>query len=156
VSKRSSEHATFVIERSYDAPPAQVFHAWADPAAKVSWFGPSTLSADQRTQDFSVGGRERFVTGGPGGAVYSYDAVYQDIVPEQRIVYSYDMHRDEDRISVSVSTVEFEPAGEGTRLTYTEQGVYLDGHDTAASREHGTAELLGALAAALGGVGVRG
>ena len=70
-------------------------------------------------------------------------------MPDTRIVYSYDMHLNEDRISVSVTTVEFEAAGEGTRLTFTEQGVYLDGHDTPAQREHGTAEILTALGEAL-------
>ena len=33
-------HATFTLERSYPVPPAQVFAAWADPAAKASWFTP--------------------------------------------------------------------------------------------------------------------
>ena len=43
------------------------------------------------------------------------------------------MHRGDARISVSLACVEFEAHGEGTRLTLTEQGVYLDGHDTPAS-----------------------
>jgi hypothetical protein len=59
------------------------------------------------------------------------------------------MHLDQARISVSLATVEFKPAGTGTRLIFTEQAVYLDGYDTVASREHGTGELLDALAAAL-------
>jgi uncharacterized protein YndB with AHSA1/START domain len=147
VSKRSAEHATFEIERTYEAPPARVFGAWADPQAKASWFGES----EAHTLDFSVGGRER-LTAGAGGDVYTYDARYQDIVPDQRIVYTYDMHRGDVRISVSLSTVAFERDGEGTRLTYTEQGVFLDGQDTAAAREHGTRELLDALASRLAGV----
>jgi hypothetical protein len=52
-----------------------------------------------------------------------------------------------------VATVEFEfePAAEGTRLTLTEQGVFLDGHDTVAQREHGTRELIEGLAKAVSG-----
>jgi uncharacterized protein YndB with AHSA1/START domain len=38
VTERSVTHATFVVERSYDAAPARVFAAWADPAAKARWF----------------------------------------------------------------------------------------------------------------------
>ncbi len=53
------------------------------------------------------------------------------------------------RISVSLATVEFDPAGAGTRLTYTEQGAFLDGGDTGAIREHGTRELLDQLDAYL-------
>jgi uncharacterized protein YndB with AHSA1/START domain len=66
-------------------------------------------------------------------------------VPDERIVYTYDMHLDDKRISVSLATVELEPAGGGTRLTFTEQAVYLDGLDTQAEREEGTRELLGNL-----------
>jgi uncharacterized protein YndB with AHSA1/START domain len=155
MSKRSTEHATFVIERTYDASPSRVFNAWADPVAKARWFGPTTLADDARTLEFAVGGRERFTVEGPDGATYSYDALYQDIVSDARIVYSYDMHRNADRISVSVSTVELESAGEGTRLIYTEQGVFLDGHDKPAMREHGTAAMLSALGDMLVAVGGR-
>jgi hypothetical protein len=34
-------------------------------------------------------------------------------------------------------------------LTFTEQGVFLDGHDTLVGREKGTSELLDQLGAAL-------
>lgn len=151
VSERSTEHATFVIERTYDAEPSRVFNAWADPDAKAVWFGPA--SAEERSQDFTVGGLEHFAMSTPDGVLYSYDALYQDIVPGERIVYSYDMHRDDARISVSVTTVEFVADAAGTRLTYTEQGVFLDGHDTAAIREHGTGEMIDALGAALAQAG---
>jgi uncharacterized protein YndB with AHSA1/START domain len=149
MSERSSKHATFVIERVYDAAPARVFRAWADPAAKAQWFGPKERAGETTAFDFQVGGTEHFEVETPDGALYSYDALYQDIVPDTRIVYTYDMHRNADRISVSVTTVEFFDSDDGTRLTYTEQGVFLDGHDTAEQREHGTRELLGALDQAL-------
>jgi DNA-directed RNA polymerase specialized sigma24 family protein len=41
MSERSVEHATFVVERSYDAAPHRVFAAWSDPEAKTRWFGSS-------------------------------------------------------------------------------------------------------------------
>ena len=72
---------------------------------------------------------------------------------DQRIVYTYEMHADEDRISVSVATVVFRPQGESTQLILTEQGVFLDGHDTSAQREEGTRSMLDSLAEALTGAG---
>jgi uncharacterized protein YndB with AHSA1/START domain len=74
-------------------------------------------------------------------------------VPGKRIIYAYDMHSDEDRISVSLATVEIEPDGEGTRLSLTEHGVFLDGRDEPARREHGTHALMDALGAHLEGSG---
>jgi uncharacterized protein YndB with AHSA1/START domain len=150
MTERSVTHATFVIERTYAATPARVFAAFASRAAKASWFqGPAEWGPSDHELDFKVGGRER-VRGGPkGGPVHSFDARFQDIVPNQRIISSYDMHLDDKRISVSLATVELKPAGTGTRLIYTEQGAFLDGYDDAGSREHGTRALLDNLDAAL-------
>ncbi|WNQ11413.1 SRPBCC family protein [Paenibacillus aurantius] len=141
----SSNHSTFVIERSYPHSPSKVFSAWADKGIKAGWFS----GADQF--EFRVGGRE-FSRGGPdGGPVFTFDACYQDIVPDQRIVYSYTLDMGETRISVSVTTVEFLQDPSGTRLIYTEQGVYLDGQDTPEQREHGTKLMLDMLGKVLDG-----
>jgi uncharacterized protein YndB with AHSA1/START domain len=142
MSERSVVHATFAIERTYDAMPPRVFKAWAEPAAKASWFGPRSLPHESREFDFQVGGRERFEVPGPDGATYTFDSRYADIVDEQRIVYAYDMYREQTRISVSLATIELQSSGVGTKLTFTEQGAFLDGHDTPAEREHGTRALL--------------
>ncbi len=149
MSGRSTEHASFVIERSFPAAPARVFAAWSTLEAKSQWFGPP--SRDGYEFDFRVGGAERFAAGPDESTRYEYVALFQDIVPDERIVYTYEMFLNEQRISVSVATVELTPAGEGTTLTLTEQGVFLDGHDTVAAREHGTRELIERLAGVIGG-----
>src|ERR1700735_3702206 len=140
-------HDTFVIERTFNAPVAEVFRAWTDPILKARWFAGSAdaLGAGYEL-DFRVGGRESNRGGPPGGPVYTYESQFRDIVPEQRIVYTYAMYADETRISVSVGTVEFRSQGASTQLVLTEQGVFLDGHDTSAQREEGTRSLLHALA----------
>lgn len=156
MSTRSAEHATFVIERTYPVSPARVFAAWADPAIKARWFGGTEdcgggagWKERSRECDFRVGGRERLVGGLPTGPIHTFDARYQDIVPDERIVYSYEMLADETRISVSLATVQLEPVGAGTRLTFTEQAVYLDAADQPADREKGSRLLLERLDAAL-------
>ena len=81
----------------------------------------------------------------PGGHEYAFQALYQDIVPGRRIVYTYDMLVDGIRISVSLATAEFKPEREGTRLVFTEQGAFLDGHEAPTQREHGMGSLLDSL-----------
>jgi uncharacterized protein YndB with AHSA1/START domain len=147
VSDRSVTHDKFSIERTYDASPQRVFRAWSEPAAKARWFGPG----DTHELDFRVGGHEHLTVRGPDGSNYAFDSRYQDIVPDERIVYAYDMHREQTRISVSLATIEFKPAGEGTRLVLTEQGAFLDGEDDPALRVQGTGGLLEKLAAELAG-----
>jgi uncharacterized protein YndB with AHSA1/START domain len=149
MTERSVTHATFAIERTYDAPPARVFQAWADPAVKGRWFGGDEDGGGEYELDFRVGGRELNRGGPSGGPVYTYEARYDEIVPDERIVYTYDMDLDESRISVSLATVELEPEGGGTRLVLTEHGAFLDGHDTPEQREQGTGSLLDALGAEL-------
>ena len=146
MSNRSATHSTFVIEREYDAPPARVFAAWAEKEAKEQWFGPR--EEYEHELNFREGGRE-YMLAHVQGAAYTYDALYEDIVPDERIVFTYTMHIDGRKMSVSVTTVELLAAGTGTRLRYTEQGVFLDGEDKPELREHGTKELLDKLGEAL-------
>jgi hypothetical protein len=67
VTERSVAHATFVVERTYDAASARVFAAWADPATKARWFASlEEWGPDEFELDFRVGGREAN-RGGPKG-----------------------------------------------------------------------------------------
>ena len=106
MSERTVTHATFAVERSYAVPPARVFEAWADPVAKARWFGGDDWDHEL---DFSVGGRE-VSTGTMEGTSFTFEGRYQDIVPDERIVYSYEVLMGEARISVSLATVELTPA----------------------------------------------
>jgi uncharacterized protein YndB with AHSA1/START domain len=152
---RTVVHDTFVIDRIYAASPARVFGAFADPKMKIQWFGDPDIEKNApHVIDFRVGGREALAGAAPDGGdlSFTYDAVYQDIVENERIVYSYEMTMNGQRISVSVATLEFYPGspdgrdGSGTRLILTEQGAYLDGLETCAQREEGTRGILDALA----------
>lgn len=146
MTERSVTHTTLTVERTYDVAPARVFNAFADPKIKARWFtGPDDSGPESRELDFRVGGREVNRGGAPDGSVYTFQALYMDIVPDNRIVYAYDMHIDGTRISASLATVELTPVGGGTKLVYTEQGAFLDGLDTADSRTGGTGALLDAL-----------
>ena len=150
MTERSTTHATFVIERSYPSPPSHVFRALADRQAKSKWFvGPDEWQVGKFEMDFRVGGREHNSGGRKGGPIHSFNATYQDIVENQRIIYAYDMHIDDRRISVSLATIELKPEGSGTRLTFTEQGAFLDGYDDPGDRERGTRLLLDALGKSL-------
>jgi uncharacterized protein YndB with AHSA1/START domain len=144
MTERSVSHGTFVIERHYPAPPARVFGAWADAAAKAIWMDDPDFKSDGSVSelDFRVGGHERFGGLAPDGTPYRYDARYYDIVPGNRIVYSYEMYTGDHRMSVSLVTVQITPDRDGTALTYTEQHAFLDGIDKPEDREEGTAWML--------------
>ena len=148
---RSVVHGAFHIERTYNATPEQVYKALSNETAKNRWFyGPQGWRPIERFMDFRVGGRERAKGHFEGGMTTTFDAIYHDIVPQERIVYTYEMHLDDRKISVSLATLEIEPAGSGrTKLKICEQGAFLDGYDDAGSRERGTGDLLDKLGASL-------
>jgi len=148
--QRGVVHASFRIERNYEAAPARVFKALSDPVAKAKWFsGGDGYVLLARAMDVRPGGREHEQGRWPNGVVSTFDAVYHDVVPDERIIYSYEMHLDERKISVSLATFELKAQGAGTRLVMTEQGAFLDGYDDAGSRERGSNFLLDALGASL-------
>jgi uncharacterized protein YndB with AHSA1/START domain len=148
---RSVVHATFNLKRTYDAPVARVWRALTDESAKQQWFGgsPGQWELLERHMDVRVGGRERVKGRWQAGVVSTFDALYHDVIPNERLVYSYEMHLDDKKISVSLATMQLKAEGAKTTLTVTEQGAFLDGYDDAGSREHGTGYLLDALGASL-------
>jgi len=150
MSQRSAMFETFTLERIYDSTPAEVFAAFADQNLKARWFaGPSEWRREQGPFEFRIGGHERVVSRPPTGPAHTFDALYKDIVKDERIVYTYTMHMDDTLTSVSVATFEFSRAPGGTRLKLTEQGSFLDGHNPPGQREAGTRALLEALARSL-------
>ena len=99
--------------------------------------------------DVRVGGREIAKGRWASGLVTTFEAVYLDVVPNARLVYVYTLHLDDRKISVSLATVEIHAAPGGSRLTVTEDGVFLDGYDDAGKREHVTRELVERIARTL-------
>ena len=148
---RSVVHASFQIERTYDASRARVWRALTDESAKQRWFcgTPGRWELLERRMDVRVGGRERLEGRWESGVVSTFDALYHDVIANERLVYSYQMFLDDKKISVSLATIQLKAEGRKTRLMLTEQGAFLDGYDDAGSREHGSGFLLDALGAAL-------
>jgi uncharacterized protein YndB with AHSA1/START domain len=148
---RSVVHATFHLQRTYDAPVERVWRALTDEAAKQKWFGgpPGRWELLERHMDVRVGGSERLKGRWEGGVVSTFDATYHDVIPNERLVYSYAMHLDEKKISVSLATLQLKAEPGKTSLMVTEQGAFLDGYDNAGSREQGTGHLLDALGKSL-------
>lgn len=140
-------HATFCLERVYDAAPARVFHAFTDPAARMRWFFKTdswSLHAHSGGE-LAIGAQESSRFSPPGATVLiTNDSIYLDVVENERLIFAYSMTLGGAPLSSSLATVELRAEGKGTRLVFTEQGAYLDGN--VAGREEGTREMLESLA----------
>jgi uncharacterized protein YndB with AHSA1/START domain len=158
---------SFSVERDLAAAPEQVFAAYAEPGLRRRWLRVPGDAAEARYElDFRPGGREvrrgRFAPTGVAGTeeLIEYHAVFWDIVPGARLVFSYELVLDGVRQWVSLVTVELSArtvgtpsGGAGTRLRHTEQYVYLahsgDGAQEIAHLQGSTSLQLNGLAAAL-------
>lgn len=124
-------HSTFVIERSYSQPVERVFAAFREPAQKRRWYGEGDHDIQEFEMDFRVGGQDRFSyrfrEGHPiAGAEILNEGTYQDIAAEKRIVMTTRMSLNGKAIVVMLATIEFESAGAGTDLVFTNQGTFMD------------------------------
>lgn len=150
----TTTHGSFVIERRYSAAPQRVFAAWADPVAKRAWFAEGEGWDIQSYElDFREGGTESSKFRHQKGVEtfgeetwFGNDTVFNEIIPNERIIFTYAMDRNGARFSVSLATVEIKPADNGTRLILTENGAFFDGADGIKMREAGWQELLQKLA----------
>ena len=149
MTTRSAQHGTIRLERRYKAAPARVFAAWADPKARAQWDVPGRWVIAEQRFDFREGGRELKRFGPRDDPRFVADTLYLDIVSDRRIVFSYSMTSRGEPISISLTTVEIMPDGQGTKLLLTEQVAFLDGVDGTASRQEGWGALLDRLGDAI-------
>jgi uncharacterized protein YndB with AHSA1/START domain len=142
MSESAVVHSTLVIERTFDALPPRVFAAFSEPGTKQRWFsGPDGWLTREFVSDFRIGGREINRVQAPDGPEHTLESIYHDIVLNERIIFSFSAYLDDGLISVSLATVELDPTGTGTRLTYTEQVAFMNGFDDLVGREQGTRDL---------------
>lgn len=143
-------HGSFTLKRNLAAPPARVFRAFADPEQKRRWFGDGEgFTTLEYALDFRDGGSEVWRGRFGDGPEIVYRSIIADIVPDRRIVTTYQMWIGGPRISVSLATFTLEPEVDGTLLVMTEHGVHLDERDSPEMRRKGTEDLLDALARSL-------
>ena len=145
-------HDTVVVERVYPVPRAVAFEAWADVEQRRRWHfpGDGDWVVLEMSQEFKVGGRELMRFGPKDLPNLMSDGLFLDIVADERIVSAGTMHRDGQRISVTLCSVEFaDDAEAGTRVRLTDQSAYLDGAEKPEDRESGWGKIFERLRAHL-------
>lgn len=98
--------------RTFDAPRELVFKVFGDRHHISQWWGPRGFRTTTESMDFRPGGTWRHVMHGPDGVDYPNEIVYDEIVENERIVYTH--------VSPPVfrSTFTFEKEGSAkTRVT---------------------------------------
>jgi uncharacterized protein YndB with AHSA1/START domain len=123
---------SLTLKRRLNAPPAKVWAAWTEPEKIARWFGPAqTNDGSVRAElDVRVGGRLRASFTTADGEYHEVGGVYREVVPNQRLVFSWAWHSTPER--ESLVTVTLKPDGAGTLLTLQHEQFFdqaaADGH----------------------------
>lgn len=112
--------ATLVIKRVLDASPERVYAAWTEPELVRQWFAPGDLTVPVAELDLRVGGEYRIVMRDGDGKTHSPSGTYEEIVPNERLVFTWKWANSE---LVTRVTVELRALGENeTELTLLHEG----------------------------------
>jgi uncharacterized protein YndB with AHSA1/START domain len=123
MSAPAATKPSLTLKRRLKAPPAKVFAAWIDPEKVKRWMGPGEIKALSTECDARVGGRYRWRMQAPSGEEYDVGGVYREVVPNQKLVFTWAWKSMPER--ESLVTVLLQPDGDGTLLTLTHE-QFLD------------------------------
>ncbi len=131
MSKPQSPSLT--LRRKLSAPAEKVFAAWTDPEKIIHWFGPAeTADGSVRADmDVRVGGRFRISFRDQDGEYHEVGGTYREVVPNERLVFSWAWHSTPER--ESLVTITLKPDGDATMLTLHHERFFdekaRDGHE---------------------------
>lgn len=77
-----------VLTRVFEAPRAQVWKAFTDPAHLMQWWGPEHFTCPGATVDLKVGGKYLLGMRGPDGNEFWGTGVYREVILNQKLVYT--------------------------------------------------------------------
>ena len=127
-----AERPSLTLTRRFRARPEKVWSAWTDPEKLIGWFcttqaKPGSLRAEL---DVRVGGRYRISFDMESGEHSEVGGIYREVVPNERLVFSWAWHSTPER--ESQVTVSIKPEGAGTLMLFTHEQFFdeaaRDGH----------------------------
>lgn len=134
------------IVRRIKAAPAKVWAAITQPEQMMKWWGPDAGPTLSVVADVRPGGRFSVVFRLLNGDEHNPTGIYQEVVPEKKLVFTWDLPgTPEPR---SLVTFRLEPFDRGTMLTLTHE--HLPDEAARTSHEQGWNGLLDKLPLFLG------
>jgi uncharacterized protein YndB with AHSA1/START domain len=122
---RGSTATTTITQQGTDLTMSRVFHApralvWRaiTEADRVSrWWGPHRYTTTVEALDLRVGGAWHFTNHGADGQSFGFMGTYEEVVPIERLAYTFILDMDGMRDHVGHVTDLLEDLGDRTRLT---------------------------------------
>jgi uncharacterized protein YndB with AHSA1/START domain len=116
-----------LIERVFNAPRELVFRAWTDPDHIRKWFGPRDHPATHMTMDVRPGGRWRgCLQSTETGNDLWLGGVYREIVPPERLVFTFAWEEEGERGLETLVTITFAERDGKTHMTFRQTPFQSD------------------------------
>ena len=124
------------LVRTFDPGPEDVYRAWTDPSVIKRWFGPTPeFSTPIAEVDLKVGGKYRIGMKSPDGKLYVATGIYREIIPNEKLVFTWRWESEPSDISETLVTVEFKKSAEHTKLVFTHENFATE--ELARDRQEG-------------------
>jgi uncharacterized protein YndB with AHSA1/START domain len=126
---------TLTTERVFDAPRELVFKAWTDPKQFARWFPPDHFTAPVCELDVRPGGALRIEMKGDddagelAGLVFPGKGVYTEVVPNERLAFTFEDASEGTTSPKMLMTVIFEDQGRKTKLTVHQTAETVAGYE---------------------------
>lgn len=105
------------IQRTVNAPVQRVYKAWTDPTQMQKWFGCEYVTDISVSQNLAVGGNYKIcMTTAPDGVVVTVHGAYKEVVPNRKLVYTWNSDSTEYPASDTLISVEFISRGSATEI----------------------------------------
>lgn len=108
-----------VLTRIVNARRELVWQVWTQPEHTARWWGPQGFTTTTKSMELRPGGQWRYVMHGPDGRDYENLVTYEEVVPNERLVYKHggDVDCEPVNFRVRATFERFGAGGEQTRLT---------------------------------------
>jgi len=111
-----------VMTRTFDAPRELVFEAMTKPEHMKEWWGPRGYTLPVCEIDLRPGGAYRFVSADAEGNEYAFRGEYREIVPPEKIVWTFEFEGMPGNVSVDTMTLTEEDG----KTTITSTSLFDD------------------------------
>lgn len=93
------------IEREFDAPPAAVFRAHADPELVSQWMGPHGYEMTLPEWNFTSHGSYRFIHRDTEGNEYRFNGTFHTVRENEMVIQTFEFEGAPDAVSIEKLTL---------------------------------------------------
>jgi glutathione S-transferase len=117
MTTKTADKALLEVKRFIKAPRERVYQAWTDPAKLKEWWGPEGVRTRSLSVAPHVGCKYRWDLVNQKGEEMSVFGEYRELVPEKRIVFTWQWDDDEVwQNRTSIVTIELSDRDGGTEV----------------------------------------